>query len=68
MLLKQKHISVGLTEQVVEWFEKYLSNRTQCVKAEGITSCFLGVVKGVPQGSVLGHQGVSVSNFMPMTL
>lgn len=35
-------------------FKKYLSNRTQCVQAEGFISGSLNVTKGVPQGPVLG--------------
>lgn len=32
----------------------YLKGRTQCVQVEGIPSDPMEVVKGVPQGSVLG--------------
>ncbi len=32
----------------------YLKGRTQCVQVEGVQSDLLEVVKGVPQGSVLG--------------
>uniref|UniRef100_A0A8C2EK04 Reverse transcriptase domain-containing protein n=1 Tax=Cyprinus carpio TaxID=7962 RepID=A0A8C2EK04_CYPCA len=46
--------SVGLSKHVIFWFKNYLINRTQCVQAEGINSGLLEIVKGVPQGSVLG--------------
>ncbi len=46
--------SVGLSDNVVSWFNTYLKGRTQCVQVEGIKSDLLGVGTGVPQGSVLG--------------
>ncbi len=45
---------VGLSEHVILWFTAYLKGRTQCVQVEGVRSDLLEVVKGVPQGSVLG--------------
>lgn len=36
------------------WFSNYLSNRTQCIKSDGLCSDFVTVHNGVPQGSVLG--------------
>ena len=52
-LLLERLCSIGLSDQVVGWFKNYLSDRSQCVRAEGITSSSLNVSKGVPQGSVL---------------
>ncbi len=46
--------SVGLSDNVVLWFNTYLKGRTQCVQVEGIKSDLLGVGTGVPQGSVWG--------------
>ncbi len=46
--------SVGLSDNVVLWFNTYLKGRTQCVQVEGIKSDLLGVGTGVSQGSVLG--------------
>ncbi len=46
--------SVGLSDNVVSWFNTYLKGRTQCVQVDGIKSDLLGVGTGVPQGSVLG--------------
>ncbi len=46
--------SVGLSDNVVSWFNTYLKGRTQCVQVDGIKSDLLGVGKGDPQGSVLG--------------
>ncbi len=45
---------VGLSDNAVLWFNAYLKGRTQCVQVEGCKSELLDVVKGVPQGSVLG--------------
>ena len=53
-LLLERLCSIGLSDQAVGWFKNYLSDRSQCVRAEGITSSSLNVSKGVPQGSVLG--------------
>lgn len=53
-LLLQRLCSIGLSDQAVCWFKNYLSGRSQCVQAEGITSSSLNVSKGVPPGSVLG--------------
>lgn len=36
------------------WFSSCLTDRTQCVPADGFTSASLPVTKGVPQVSVLG--------------
>ncbi len=44
--------SVGLSDNVVLWFNTYLKGITQCVQVD--KSDLLGVGTGVPQGSVLG--------------
>ena len=36
------------------WFKSYLTNRSQCVKINGIKSEYLNICTGVPQGSILG--------------
>ncbi len=45
---------VGLSDNAVLSLNAYLKGRTQCVQVEGCKSELLDVVKGVPQGSVLG--------------
>ena len=37
-----------------KWFRSYLSSRTQRVKLDGVSSEYLNVSCGVPQGSILG--------------
>lgn len=52
-IMKHRVLSIGLLEQSVCWFTKILSNRSECIQAEGIASCSLNVINGVPQGLVL---------------
>ena len=44
--------SIGL--DACRWFHDYLKDRSQAVRVEGIQSKPLELVKGVPQGSILG--------------
>ncbi len=53
-ILKQRLLSVGLSVNTVGWFGNYLSDRSQCINIEGLTSSTRNVKIGVPQGSVLG--------------
>ena len=46
---------MGIRGSLFNWFENYLSDRTQAVLIKGSKSTFLNVLAGVPQGSVLGH-------------
>jgi hypothetical protein len=52
LLLKLKHYD--LSETAVHLIKSYLSNRKQCVKIDGTLSEFRDIIKGVPQGSILG--------------
>lgn len=52
-ILRLRLSSIGLSDQAVGWFENYLSERSQCVQFNGITSEPLNIANGVPQGSVL---------------
>ncbi len=45
---------LGFSAKTLKWFENYLSGRKQCVKVDGLSSEFLIVQNGVPQGSILG--------------
>ena len=44
----------GLSENLLQWFKSYLSDRLQYVELNDIKSETLPVMYGVPQGSVLG--------------
>ena len=43
-----------MSPKVLNWFDSYLSNRTQLTKVNNIESNRAGVLYGVPQGSILG--------------
>ena len=53
-LLLAKLRLFGLEEEVILWFESYLTGRTQSVLIDGCLSPPLGIECGVPQGSILG--------------
>ena len=53
LLLKLKYY--GLSENALKIMKSYLTNRKQCVKLGSIKSDFEAILKGVPQGSILGH-------------
>ena len=52
--LLQSLVAVGVSGQLLKWFESYLSDRTQKVVLNGFSSVSLLVHSGVPQGSILG--------------
>ena len=52
LLFKLK--SFGISGQLLNWFADHLHNRKQRVVIEGVSSSFLNVKSGVPQGSVIG--------------
>uniref|UniRef100_A0A3Q3IMY9 Reverse transcriptase domain-containing protein n=1 Tax=Monopterus albus TaxID=43700 RepID=A0A3Q3IMY9_MONAL len=54
VLLINSLLRIGLSEGAIPWFRNYLSNRRQAVQLGGSSSSFLEILKGVPQGSVLG--------------
>lgn len=53
-LLSETLLKIGISKQATAWFANYLADRVQCVRMAGLSSTFLSVTKGVPQGSVLG--------------
>jgi len=53
ILLKKLH-NIGVRGTELKWFENYLSNRNQFVSINNISSSLLKILKGVPQGSILG--------------
>lgn len=44
----------GIRGMGLNWFQSYLTGRTQYVEYNGVTSCKLNISCGVPQGSILG--------------
>ena len=52
-LLHKLH-TYGISGKLWNWFKSYLHSRQQCVRVDGAISCFLPVLSGVPQGSILG--------------
>jgi len=54
ILLTRLSELIGLTGTVYSWFKSYLTNRQQYTTLMGICSESAPVLRGVPQGSVLG--------------
>ena len=53
-VLLDKLSNLGILDKEHGWFTDYLSNRTQVVEFQGVTSASEAVSTGVPQGSILG--------------
>ena len=53
-LLSHKLKSVGLSDDTVNWFESYLTNRKQGTSVGDTLSVTVPITVGVPQGSILG--------------
>jgi len=54
IILKHLEFSFGIQKNALTWVKLYLANRTQCVSVANKTSPDVGLLFGVPQGSVLG--------------
>ena len=50
----QKLSNLGFSSSAVQWFNAYLSDRTQSIKVDNVLSDPLPIQYGVPQGSILG--------------
>ena len=44
----------GIKNNSLKWFSSYLSNRKQFIQAGAIKTSCLDIIRGVPQGSILG--------------
>ena len=53
-ILLSKLVHYGIRDNLLKWFESYLSGRQQYVEYNGNSSDLRGITCGVPQGSVLG--------------
>ena len=52
--LLQALSQIGVSGKLLQWFESYLSGRSQRVVLNGCSSTSISVRSGVPQGSILG--------------
>jgi len=54
ILLTRLDVSFGVKSTALEWFQSYLTDRTQVVRVAGCSSKTSRLRCGVPQGSILG--------------
>ena len=53
-ILLRKLQTYGIRGNILNFFQSYLSNRSQFVKINGVESSLMNIDFGVPQGSILG--------------
>ena len=53
-ILIQKLNYYGIRGKYNDWFSSYLRNRLQCTVLQNVTSNYVNITTGVPQGSTLG--------------
>ena len=54
VLLEKLDKDYNIKDNAQKWFKSYLENRSFSVKVKNISSSFLSLMFGVPQGSILG--------------
>lgn len=54
IMLDRMHTKVGISGKALDWFNSYLSGRSQRISVDGIVSNRFDLEHGVPQGSCLG--------------
>ena len=52
-ILRKKLYKMRIKGKNLNWVKNYLNQRKQCTNANGMTSSFLNISLGVPQGSIL---------------
>ena len=52
--LREAYKSTGINPYIINWIISFLENRKQRVVIDGITTKYLDINRGVPQGTVLG--------------
>ena len=55
-ILLKKLYAYGIRGNTLEWIKSYLSDRSQYVIYDGVSSNIRHITRGVPQGSILGPQ------------
>ena len=67
-IICEKLKSIGINPYVINWVISFPSSRKQRVLADGISTEFLNINRGVPQGSVLGPVlfSVMVNDIKPL--
>ncbi len=53
-ILQSKFDQFNFSQVTSNWFNSYLTTRSQCVKVQNTKSTFKDLITGVPQGSILG--------------
>ena len=53
-LITDKLTAYGISKNAVQLVSSYLSDHKQCVQIGNCRSTFQSIIKGVPQGSILG--------------
>ena len=55
-------MSLNINPNVINWIVSFLSNRKQRVVVDGFVNEFASIIRGVPQGTVLGPILVNLRN------
>ena len=53
-ILKKKILKFGINQNIIKWINDYLTNRQQRCIVNSVTSDYLDITCGVPQGSIMG--------------
>ena len=53
-IIIEKLRAYDVSDDAINLISSYLTNRRQCIKIGNTSSTFLNIIKGVPQGSIMG--------------